>query len=271
VRAAKPLAGHRVLVLGGAHADAVTARTTVVERGGSAAVNLSASVTDVVVLPGGERDQRLPRISALGLPVHDEHWLRGPVTASSAAAGVTRPREPRVLPRGGVVDLPMPPGAAGPHWHIAAAWGPRTDGEIDVVAFVLDEDEQVTFDEDFVFYGAPESPAGTVRLLTDGPAEQTVVIDLASLPPASRKVVVAVAIDGDITFGDVGAVQVTAAPGGGSAPLVRATLDAATTERTLLLAEIYRRGPIWRFRAVGQGYDHGLDALARGYGVDIAD
>lgn len=43
------------------------------------------------------------------------------------------------------------------------------------------------------------------------------------------------------------------------------------TERTMLLAEIYRRGPIWRLRAVGQGYDHGLDALARGYGVHIAD
>ncbi|MFE9590734.1 TerD family protein [Streptomyces sp. NPDC006294] len=31
-------------------------------------------------------------------------------------------------------------------------------------------------------------------------------------------------------------------------------------------AELYRRGSRWRFRAVGQGYDHGLAALARGYG-----
>lgn len=37
-----------------------------------------------------------------------------------------------------------------------------------------------------------------------------------------------------------------------------------------LLAEIYRRGHVWRFRAVGQGYDHGLAGLARDYGVDIA-
>lgn len=69
-----------------------------------------------------------------------------------------------------------------------------------------------------------------------------------------------------MNFGFMGA-----APGDSGAPLTRATLDAATTERTMLLAEIYRRGPVWRMRAIGQGYDHGLEALARGYGVDIAD
>jgi DNA polymerase-3 subunit epsilon len=176
-----------------------------------------------------------------------------------------------VLPRGGVIDLPMPHARPTPEWYVTAGWAPQSGFEIDVVAFLLDEDEQVTFDEDFIFYGAPESPAGTVRLLTGGPAEQTIALDLASLPPATRKVVVAAAIDGTATFGTVGAIQIGAAPGSNGAPLARSTLDAATTERTMLLAEIYRRGPIWRLRAVGQGYDHGLDALARGYGVDIAE
>ncbi|MGA5472509.1 TerD family protein [Streptomyces arboris] len=292
--AGRPLAGRRVLILGGTHPAAAAARTRVVELGGSAAINLSRTVTDAVLLPGGEADRRLRRMPELGLPVHDEHWLNAPGTApraaspgaspgaaSGAASPATdsssperdadRPPSPLVLPRGGVVDLPAPQQDAAPLWHITAAWAPQEATDIDVVAFVLDEDEQVSFDEDFVFYGAPENPAGTVRLLTDGPAEQTIAVDLASLPPGSRKVAVAAAIDGEATFGDIGAVQVTAVPGTGAAPLARATLDAATTERTLLLAEFYRRGPVWRFRAVGQGYDHGLADLARGYGVDIAD
>ncbi|MGA6169906.1 TerD family protein [Streptomyces sp. NPDC012600] len=278
VPAGRPLAGRRVLVLGGTHPAAAAARSRIVELGGSAAINLSRSVTDAVLLPGGETDRRIRRMPKLGLPVHDEHWLTAPEGApagTGAASGAARPTPeadrpsaPLVLPRGGVADLPT---AQAPLWHITAAWAPRDRCEIDVVAFVLDEDEQVTFDEDFVFYGAPENPAGTVRLLTDGPAEQTIAVDLASLPPSSRKVAVAAAIDGEGTFGDVGAVQVTAVPGTGAAPLAGATLDAATTERTLLLAEFYRRGPVWRFRAVGQGYDHGLADLARGYGVDIAD
>ncbi|KAB2975748.1 DNA polymerase III [Streptomyces sp. SS1-1] len=266
----KPLSGRRVLVLGGVHADAAAARLRVVELGGSAAINLSASVTDVVLLSGGERDRRIKRITALELPVHDLHWLTSPTTTDRQPSTL-RAQEPHVMPRGGVIDLPVPHSGPTPEWYVTAGWAPRPDCEIDVVAFLLDEDEQVGFDEDFIFYGAPENPAGTARLLTGGPAEQTIALNLASLPPSTRKIVVAAAIDGATTFGTVGAVQIGAAPGSSGAPFARATLDAATTERTMLLAEIYRRGPLWRLRAVGQGYDHGLDALARGYGVDVAD
>ncbi|SCD62390.1 DNA polymerase-3 subunit epsilon [Streptomyces sp. TverLS-915] len=271
-----PLAGRRVLVLGGSHEAASAARARIVELGGSAAVNLSRSVTDVVRLADGHADRRLPKIAGLGLPVHDEAWLTAPASAAlpssegAERADAPRPVPPLVLPRGGVVDLPVSsPEAELFTWRATASWASRGRCAVDVVAFVLDEDEQVTFDEDFVFYGAPENPAGTVRLLTDGPAEQSFDLSLGALPPASRRIVVAAAVDGDATFGEVGAVQIAVSPGHGAAPLARATLDAATTERTLILAEFYRRGPVWRFRAVGQGYDHGLDALARGYGVDV--
>ncbi|MFJ8105999.1 TerD family protein [Streptomyces sp. NPDC096132] len=273
-RAAKPagpLAGRRVLVLGGTHPEAVAARTRVVELGGAAAINLSASVTDVVLLAGGDSDRRMCRIISLALPTRAPGWLDAPVVADEASAGERRTAA-HVLPRGGVVDLPYSDGpAATARWTVTASWAAQTVCEIDVVAFVVDEDDQVAFDEDFVFYGAPENPGGTVRLLSDGPTEQTVSVGLATLPPSARKVVVAAAIDGTPAFGDVGAIQISSGPGTSAAPLVQATLDAATTERTLILAELYRRGPLWRLRAVGQGYDHGLAALARGYGVDIAD
>ncbi|MFE9031687.1 TerD family protein [Streptomyces iakyrus] len=267
----RPLSGRRVLVLGGTHPDAVAARGRIVELGGAAAINLSSSVTDVVLLEGGERDRRMKRITALAFPTHEAAWLDAPViTPLARQAG--GPAAPRVLPRGGVIDLPQPSGsAAAVPWTVTAAWAQQTSCEIDVVAFVVDEDEQVCFDEDFVFYGAPENPGGTVRLHSDGPTEQTIGVDLAALPPAARKVVVAAAIDGSPTFGDVGAIHISSGPGPSAAPLVQATLDAATTERTLLLAELYRRGPLWRLRTVGQGYDRGLGALARSYGVDVAD
>ncbi|MCM2392073.1 TerD family protein [Streptomyces albipurpureus] len=266
--AGKPLSGRRVLVLGGTHPQAVAARTRVVELGASAAVNLSASVTDAVILPGGEKDRRMRRIVALELPTHDADWLIAP-TSSPAAPGGDRGQAAHILPRGGVVDLPRL--EATHRWNVTASWAQQTSCEIDLVAFIVDEEDQVSYDDDFTFYGAPECPNGAVRLLSDGPTEQTISIELAALPPAALKVVIAAAIDGTPTFGHVGAIQITTAPGASALPLSQATLDAATTERTMLLAEIYRRGPIWRFRAVGQGYDHGLDGLARGYGVNIAD
>ncbi|MCX5390776.1 TerD family protein [Streptomyces sp. NBC_00094] len=264
---AKPFGRRRVLILGGTHEEASAARARVVELGGAAAINLSASVTDVVLFPGGELDRRMARITALELPVHAHGWLGSP-TSEPADVPTRNDATPDVLPRGGVIDLPTLHTAG--HWHVSASWAQQTNCEIDVVAFVLDEDEQVSSDGDFVFYSAPESPDGATRLLCDGPTEQTIAVDLAALPPAAHRIAIAAAIDGAATFGDIGAVQITLAPGVDAPAAAQATLDAATSERTLLLAEIYCRDSRWRFRAVGQGYDRGLESLVRGYGVDVA-
>ncbi|AZP15280.1 DNA polymerase III [Streptomyces aquilus] len=270
-RVDQPLAGRRVLVLGGTHDEAVEARARAVALGASAAVNLSASVSDVVVLPGGEADRRMSRIATLGLRVHDADWLVAPTTpamsSSARNAAGSRPDPAAVLVRGAVLDLTD----TGTAWTVAAVWRQQAMCDVDVVAFAVDAREQVAGDEDFVFYGAPEHPDGTVRLTVDGPTEQAVTADLERLPLEVHRVVVAAAIDGAATFADVGAIEITATCGIGAAPTARATLDAATTERTMILAELYRRGDGWRLRAVGQGYDHGLADLARGYGVDVAE
>ncbi|WP_141580520.1 TerD family protein [Actinomadura sp. WMMA1423] len=257
---AGPLEGRRVLVLGGTHPESSGARGRIVELGGAAAVNLSASVTDVLKLRGGENDRRMGRILDLHLPVHEKEWLDAP--QKMEVKGVS----PSVLRRGAVIDLPH-----GGRWTFGASWSQHASCEVDVVAFLLDGDGQVSCDDDFVFYGAAESPDGTVRLAADGPTEQAVVVDLAALPEAVRTVTVAAAIDGAVTFGELGAVEVTAGQGDGERVLAQATLDAGTTERTMLLAEVYRREGRWRLRVVGQGYDSGLDALARGLGVDVED
>jgi DNA polymerase-3 subunit epsilon len=94
-------------------------------------------------------------------------------------------------------------------------------------------------------------------------------VDLRLLPDHCRRVVVAAALTSEGRFGDVGAVALTVdAP---SWTVATSTLDAATSERTLLLAEVYRRGDVWRLRAVGQGYDDGLAEMLTSYGVDVND
>ncbi len=37
----------------------------------------------------------------------------------------------------------------------------------------------------------------------------------------------------------------------------------------MLFGEVYRRGGEWKFRAVGQGFEGGLGAMARNFGVNV--
>jgi DNA polymerase-3 subunit epsilon len=81
-------------------------------------------------------------------------------------------------------------------------------------------------------------------------------------------VLLAAAIDGTATFGDVGPIELILRDEHG-APAARATLDAATDERSLILGTLYQRHGTWRWRAVGQGYPDALPDLAIRHGVDI--
>jgi DNA polymerase-3 subunit epsilon len=299
---AGPLSGRRVLVLGGTHADAAAVRAAVVAAGGGAAVNLSANVTDLLLLDGADADPRLARAVAAGVNAHrgpvalgiqmpttasietatsdalsQQHAAEGAAAPADTGAApadvealkddVEQPAQAAVLPRGAVIDLP--PGAV---WTVNAAWraGALADGcEVDVVAFLLDNTEQVTSDDEFVFWNAPISEDGAVALSVDGDSEQGIRIDLDLLPEHCARVTIAAALTGATTFGQLGAVALSV--DSDQETVAVSTLDAGTTETVLVLGEVYRRGDRWRVRAVGQGYDDGLTALARRYGVAVDD
>lgn len=94
---------------------------------------------------------------------------------------------------------------------------------------------------------APKAPCphrNPGRLPTGGPLVQGMKVAITGDTRTARAELTAkgaAAIDGTATFGTLGAVEITVAPGSSEAPLAQATLDAATTERTMLLAEVYPR------------------------------
>jgi DNA polymerase-3 subunit epsilon len=270
-----PLTGHRILIVGGAHDEAIALRTRIAELGGQGAANLTASVTDVVALTNHAADPRWPKITQLGVQLLDPNSLEPSgiptrttrVATSVAPAAAVELPEPIVLPRGGVTDLPTEIRT----WSLSISWpDQRGSCDVDVVAFVVDADEQVGVDEDFCFYNQPEHPTGAVMLDLGTPSEALVTLIPDDLPNARRRVVISAAIDGDLTFGDLGPIELVLRTNVGQ-PLVRATLDAATQERSLTLANVYQRNGTWRFRAVGQGYRTSLAALAVMHGVDIEE
>jgi DNA polymerase III subunit epsilon len=276
-----PLTRHRVLIVGGSHDEAAALRQRVAELGGQGAANLTATVTDVVGLAGCERDPRWQRVVKLGVtqlhadtlqPDTDSDTLETdaqPRRAATPAIALpaSAPLETIVLPRGGATDLPTEVD----QWALSVNWPDGEDrAEIDVVAFIVDSDEQVSVDHDFCFYNNPSHPSGAIELDFDTPAETVALICPDALPAGQTRVVIAASIDGDTTFGAVGPIEVVLRTADGLL-VVRATLDAAIRERSLILANLYQRNGTWRFRAVGQGYRTGLAALAVLHGVDIEE
>lgn len=256
-------AGQRVLVVGGSHADGRTARAQLAAVGGAAAVNLTASVTHVLLLSGGERDPRVARARDRGVPAVRLSDLQHDPTVVRARGT----NAPPVLVRGAVVDLPHEVRrlTVDASWRALAG----TTDEIDVVALLLDPDDRVSSDDDLVYYGSPQSEDGAVTVAEDGTSEQSVTVDLDRLRSGCTTVAVAAVVTGSRRFGDVGAVEIAVRSSVGTE--LTATLDAGTTEQTMVLLELYLRRDTWRVRVVGQGYDDGLAELATRHGVEVDD
>ncbi|MBE8470149.1 CAP domain-containing protein [Streptomyces justiciae] len=140
----------------------------------------------------------------------------------------------------------------------------RVPGPFDVSALITDDDGKVRGDADFVFYNQPAAPGA--RLTGD-----TLTLHPAGLRAGATKVTVVVSpADPGTPLGHLPA-PVLDVTGPGGRPLARFTPPRPRQETLLLLAEVYRRGPGWKLRALGQGYADGLAGLARDFGVDVTD
>lgn len=133
---------------------------------------------------------------------------------------------------------------------------------VEVVAILLDADLKVRDDGDVLQRDGRTAAGVSVR-------PHGVDVDLSSLPADVDRVVVAATVEGGGVdrFGAVAApvARVTA----GGSPVADFTITDLGTERAIQTVELYRRQGAWKVRAVGQGYDGGLDALLRDVGVEL--
>lgn len=130
---------------------------------------------------------------------------------------------------------------------------------------------KVRGDGDFVFYNQPAHSSGAVRHEgkrdLGGQVTDALLIDLARVEPAIETVVLAASADGG-TFGQVPGLYIRVLDAGQGTEVARFD-PTATVETAFVLGEFYRRQGAWKFRAVGQGYDSGLEGLATDYGITV--
>ncbi|MGW1864207.1 TerD family protein [Streptomyces mauvecolor] len=156
--------------------------------------------------------------------------------------------------------------------RVELAWrsGPGVP-DVDASALLL-AGGRVRSDADFVFYNQPTHSSGAVRHegKRSGPdaVTDTLVIDLAQVEPAVERVVLAASADGG-TFGRVPGLGIRVLDAANGAEIARFDSQDATVETAFILGELYRRQGAWKFRAVGQGYDSGLEGLATDFGITV--
>ncbi|WP_330269813.1 TerD family protein [Streptomyces griseorubiginosus] len=131
---------------------------------------------------------------------------------------------------------------------------------------------KVRSDADFVFYNQPAHASGAVRhegKRTDGGrVTDTLLVDLARVEPSIETVVLAASSDGG-TFAHVPDLYIEVRDAAQGTVAARFDSTGATVETAFVLGEFYRRQGAWKFRAVGQGYDSGLEGLATDFGITV--
>jgi tellurium resistance protein TerD len=167
---------------------------------------------------------------------------------------------------------------------VGLGWDTRSsdgqDFDLDASAFLLKEGDKVRSDADFIFYNQLKSQDGSVEhtgdnLTGEGEGDDEVIkVDLSRVPPDVQKISVAVTIHDAETrrqnFGMVTNAFIRIVNDAGGAEIARYDLsEDASTETAMIFGEVYRNGPEWKFRAVGQGYNGGLGPLARNFGVNV--
>lgn len=159
------------------------------------------------------------------------------------------------------------------------------DFDLDACAFMLGANGKVRRDEDFVFYGNLKSPEGAVthtgdNLTGEGDGDDEVIlIDLAKVPADVQKIAITVTIyDAQVrnqNFGQVSNAYVRVARMSSPDDMVGTEVlkfdldEEFSIETAIVVCEIYRRDGEWKFNAVGSGYQGGLEALCRNYGVNV--
>ncbi|ANB04924.1 Tellurium resistance [Streptomyces ambofaciens] len=131
---------------------------------------------------------------------------------------------------------------------------------------------KVRSDADFVFYNQPSHSSGAVRhegkREAGGKVTDSLLVDLARVEPAIETVILAASSDGG-SFGRVPELYIEVRDATRNTVAARFDNPGATVETAFVLGEFYRRQGAWKFRAVGQGYDSGLEGLATDYGISV--
>ncbi|KJY30063.1 TerD family protein, partial [Streptomyces katrae] len=141
----------------------------------------------------------------------------------------------------------------------------------DISCFGLDADERLSDDRYFVFYNQPKSPEESIQQLGAQAGDtESFRVTLDHVPASIHKLSFTATLDGDGQMSQIGPGYIRIVAGGEEVVRYSFTGAEFSTERALMIGDFYRKD-VWRFAAVGQGFDGGLAALLEHFGGEVAE
>ncbi|MFD9208052.1 TerD family protein [Streptomyces sioyaensis] len=141
----------------------------------------------------------------------------------------------------------------------------------DISCFGLDADERLSDDRYFIFFNQPKSPEESIQLLgAQAGDSESFRVTLDKIPPHIQKLSFTAALDGAGQVSRIGPGYLRIVAGGEEVARYSFTGSEFSTERAVMLGDFYLKD-VWRFAAVGQGFDGGLEALLKNFGGEVAE
>ncbi|MFD5519885.1 TerD family protein [Streptomyces sp. NPDC127066] len=141
----------------------------------------------------------------------------------------------------------------------------------DISCFGLDADERLSDDRYFVFFNQPKSPEESIQLLGAQSGDtESFRVTLDRIPARIQKLSFTATIDGAGQMSQIAPGYLRVVAGGEEVARYAFSGAEFSTERAVMLGDFYLKD-VWRFAAVGQGFDGGLDALLKNFGGEVAE
>ncbi|MEU1918418.1 TerD family protein [Streptomyces massasporeus] len=141
----------------------------------------------------------------------------------------------------------------------------------DISCFGLDADERLSDDRYFVFFNQPKSPEESIQLLGAQAGDtESFRVTLDRIPSQIQKLSFTATIDGAGQMSQIASGYIRIVAGGEEVARYSFNGSEFSTERAVMLGDFYLKD-VWRFAAVGQGFDGGLDALLKNFGGEVAE
>jgi stress response protein SCP2/uncharacterized protein (AIM24 family) len=141
----------------------------------------------------------------------------------------------------------------------------------DISCFGLDADERLSDDRYFVFFNQPKTPEESIQLLGAQAGDtESFRVTLDRIPPHIQKLSFTATLDGAGQMSQIGPGYLRIVAGGEEVARYPFSGSEFSTERAVMLGDFYLKD-VWRFAAVGQGFDGGLEALLKNFGGEVAE